>query len=369
MFMWWTHVAQDREDREESEMKKTRLFVLMLVVGGALAAVGSAAALNPQPLPPKIAGIVRDACTGLPVAGATVNLTGGDPAEGNPGPINTGPLGGFLIGNLAPGMYSFSVAAPGYDPVGKNPGPQGTPGTEGSEIDVTANPGPSQLPAGEAVNETILASVLIAPAFPPDPCRNPGPQGVPALSGQIRDGATGLPIFNTQETLTSADPAEKNPGPPGFGAFGLFAWPTLDPGSYTLTLATPRYVSPGPIQVTINPGPTQFSDGSAISFGTNLDIQLGQPPAFNLPTSPYLPKYAFKYGSIGKFTFTTTGSPIPTLSATSPLYPGITFTDNGDGTGTITTGKQVPPGSYYVNLEASNVAGSATQTIIVVVTK
>ena len=255
-------------------MKKARLFVLVLVVGGALAAVGSAAALNPQPLPPKIAGIVRDACTGLPVAGATVNLTAGDPAEGNPGPIQTGPLGSFLIGNLIPGAYSFSVAAPGYDPIGKNPGPNGTPDTGGSEIDVTVNPGPIQLPAGEAVNETILASVLIAPAFPPAPCRNPGPQGIPALSGQIRDAASGLPIFNAQETLTPADPAEKDPGPPGLAAFGLFAWPTLDPGSYTLNLATPRYTNPGPIQVTKKPGPQGFGDGSSIAFGTNLDLQL-----------------------------------------------------------------------------------------------
>lgn len=94
-------------------MNKTRLLVAAFAVSAALVAAGSAAALNPQPLPPKIAGIVRDACTGLPVSRATVSLTAGDPAEGNPGPVQTGPLGGFLIGNLLPGAYSFSVAAPG----------------------------------------------------------------------------------------------------------------------------------------------------------------------------------------------------------------------------------------------------------------
>jgi hypothetical protein len=228
-------------------------------VGAALAAAGSAAALNPQPLPPKIAGIVRDACTGLPVAGATVSVTPVDPAERNPGPVGTGPLGGFVISGLDPGAYAFSVAAPGYDPVGKNPGPIGTPG--GTEIDVTADPGPINLPANEAVNETILASVLIAPAFPPDPCTNPGPIGLPALSGVVQDGTTGLPIVSARETLTPLDPAEKNPGPSGFSALGAFAWPTLDSGGYTLTLTTRGYKQPGPngIPITKQPGPIGFA--------------------------------------------------------------------------------------------------------------
>jgi hypothetical protein len=251
-------------------MKTTRLLVLASVVGAALAAAGSAAALNPQPLPPKIAGIVRDACTGLPVAGATVSLTSGDPAEGNPGPVQTGPFGGFLIGNLVPGAYSFSVSAPGYDPVGVNPGPIGTPG-----VDVTINPGPIQLPANEAVNETILASILIAPALPPDPCRDPGPIQVPSVSGVVRNGATGLPIANARETLTPTT-GEINPGPSQFNFLGLFAWPTLEPGSYTLNIAAPRYVNPGPIQVTKDPGPVNFGDGSSVSLGTSFDIQLAR---------------------------------------------------------------------------------------------
>jgi hypothetical protein len=250
---------------------KTRLFVVALAVGGALAAAGSAAALNPQPLPPKVAGIVRDACTGLPVAGAAVSLTPGDPAEGNPGPVQTGPLGGFLIGNLTPGAYAFLVAAPGYDPVGINPGPSQGPGP--GETDVTVNPGPVQLPAGEAVNETILASILIAPASPPSPCRDPGPANLPAFTDTVRDATSGFPIANTQETLTPTS-GETNPGPVQFGGFGLFAWPSLDPGSYTLSLTTPRYRDPGPIQVTKDPGPVNLPDGGSIALSTNLDIQL-----------------------------------------------------------------------------------------------
>lgn len=145
------------------------------------------------------------------------------------------------------------------------------PGAAG--VEVTVSPGPSQLPANEAVNETIVASVLVAPAIPP--CRDPGPINVPALSGSVRDGTAGFPISNAPETLTPTT-GEANPGPINFGFLGLFAWPTLAPGGYSLDVAAPRYRDPGPIQVTKDPGPMQFGDGSSVAFGTSLDIQLAR---------------------------------------------------------------------------------------------
>lgn len=79
-----------------TRLTRRTVFLAGLGVAAAAAALaaGSAQALNPQPLPPKMIGIVRDACTGLPIAGATVSLmplTG----ERQPGPSSTGPLGGF----------------------------------------------------------------------------------------------------------------------------------------------------------------------------------------------------------------------------------------------------------------------------------
>ena len=223
------------------------------------------------------------------------------------------------------------------------------------------------------MNETILASVLVAPRVATTPCRDLGPAIVPAFSGVVRDDASGLPILGAQETLTASS-GEADPGPFQFGGFGGFAWPSLAPGSYTLNLAAPGYRDPGPVQVTINPGPAQFGNGSSVAFGTYFDLQLGQPPAFNLPTTPYLLPYAFKFGSTAKFTFTTRGSPIPTISMSSvtlvgkPVAYGFTFTDNGDNSGTITVNtKQLVPGTFKINLNASNALGSATQTIVIVV--
>jgi Carboxypeptidase regulatory-like domain len=169
----------------------------------ALAAAGSAAALNPQPLPPRVLGVVRDACTGLPVAGATVSLTSPTEGEANPGPSQTGPLGGFSIGAVAPGAYAFSVSAPGYDAVGHDPGPVGTAGaSDPALVQVTLDPGPTLLPPGEAVSESIVAAVMLAPATPGVACgANPGPQQLPAVSGVVRSAVTGLPILRAQETL------------------------------------------------------------------------------------------------------------------------------------------------------------------------
>ena len=244
-----------------------------LLIGAAAAAVLAvaepAAALNPQPLPPRVLGIVRDACTGQPVAGATVSLTSPTVGDANPGPQQTGPLGGFSIDGVAAGTYSFAVSAPGYDPVGINPGPQQTPGeVNPGPIQVTKDPGPI------SVSESIVASVLLAPATPGAACSgNPGPINLPALSGVVRSAVTGLPILRASESLVPTS-GEVNPGPISFGALGLFAWDTLADGSYVLDVAAPRYRDPGPVQVTKDPGPMQFPDGGSVAFGKTFDILL-----------------------------------------------------------------------------------------------
>ena len=40
--------------------------------------------------------------------------------------------------------------------------------------------------------------------------------------------------------------------------------------------------------------------------------------------------------SYGTFMFRTAGGPSPTITESGPLPSGVTFTDNGDGTATLT---------------------------------
>ena len=61
----------------------------------------------------------------------------------------------------------------------------------------------------------------------------------------------------------------------------------------------------------------------------------------------------FTAGSPGDFTFITTGSPAATLSETNSLPSGVTFTDNGDGTATL-SGTPGAGGVYSLNIQANN---------------
>lgn len=53
------------------------------------------------------------------------------------------------------------------------------------------------------------------------------------------------------------------------------------------------------------------------------------------PTILGSPGALFYPGVFASVTFTTTGEPTPTLTESGALPPGITFTDNGDGTATL----------------------------------
>jgi parallel beta-helix repeat protein len=66
-------------------------------------------------------------------------------------------------------------------------------------------------------------------------------------------------------------------------------------------------------------------------------------------------------------TFTSSGSPQPTLSATG-MPSGVTFTDNGDGTGTL-AGKPGANtgGTYAITVKATNEAGSDTTVLTLTV--
>jgi hypothetical protein len=62
------------------------------------------------------------------------------------------------------------------------------------------------------------------------------------------------------------------------------------------------------------------------------------------------------------FTVTTTGYPAPKLSKTGTLPHGITFTDHGDGTATLSgTPAATVDGDYAITVTAKSSAGTTTQ--------
>lgn len=109
---------------------------------------------------------------------------------------------------------------------------------------------------------------------------------------------------------------------------------------------------------------------------------------FTIPTSPYFtgnqpvnycvpPAFtsvnhtAFVIGQAETFAVTTSGMPIPSLSRTGTLPSGVTFADNGNGTGTLAgTPALGTTGSYSLTLTASSVvAPTATQPFTLTVNR
>jgi hypothetical protein len=68
------------------------------------------------------------------------------------------------------------------------------------------------------------------------------------------------------------------------------------------------------------------------------------------------------------FTVTTTGGVTPVLTGKGKLPGGVTFVDNGDGTGTLSgvpspTGKKSPAGTYKLKVTARFSYGGVTKAV------
>ena len=93
-------------------------------------------------------------------------------------------------------------------------------------------------------------------------------------------------------------------------------------------------------------------------------VAIGAAPSFTSAATA-----TFTYSTAGTFKVTANGVPVPALSESGSLPSGVTFTDNGDGTATI-TGTPGAAGSYPITLTAHNGYGSdATQTFMLAVNK
>jgi large repetitive protein len=77
----------------------------------------------------------------------------------------------------------------------------------------------------------------------------------------------------------------------------------------------------------------------------------------------------FTVGTAGSFTVTTSGYPIPALTEYGSLPSGVSFLDNGDGTGTLSgTPAAGTGGSYSITITANDGVGSpATQSFTLTV--
>jgi len=171
-----------------------------------------------------------------------------------------------------------------------------------------------------------LVAVIVAlvvgavPAY----ARNPGPPGVPALVGIVRDACTGVKVPNLSVTVTA------DPGPiqvPDKVGIGHFVFVTVDPGPVQLQVSAPGYAplgdaaAPG-VTVTTNPGPQNLPAPQQMAVGLKTTIFLAPnplPPSCPLAAKPHRPLNAL-FGTVRD---AITGAPIanPTVSVCYPPSP------------------------------------------------
>jgi hypothetical protein len=137
-----------------------------------------------------------------------------------------------------------------------------------------------------------------------------------------------------------------------------------DNGDGTATLSgTPAPGTSGSYPLTI-------TAANGVSPDATQKFTLSVNPAAAAPVITSAGAATFGAGHAGSFTVTTTGIPVPALSATSrPALPsGVSFTDNGDGTATLSgTPPQGSQGTYLLTIKAASSSGTASQSFLLTV--
>jgi hypothetical protein len=179
-------------------------------------------------------------------------------------------------------------------------------------------------------------------------------------------------IVNKAPVFTTADHAtllvgRKSNLPIAVGTTGFAVAPTLSIPAHSLPR---RLTFPGADDVisgTLAVGtggiyafPITASDGPGSVITQNFTLTVNETPAI---TAPY--QIAFTAGAPGSFIVGTRGFPRPTLTASPPLPAGA-FTDNGNGTATL-SGTSLRSGTYSFDITASNNIATVTHHFKVVV--
>ncbi len=130
-----------------------------------------------------------------------------------------------------------------------------------------------------------------------------------------------------------------------------------DNGNGTATISgTPAASTGGSYPITIK---ATNANGSPTQSFTLTNSQA--------PTITSANTASFTVGTNSTYTITTTGYPAPTITEQGTLPAGLTFTDNGNGTGSISGSTTANGGTYPVTIQATNSSGS-TATLNLTIT-
>ncbi|HEY1671494.1 MAG TPA: putative Ig domain-containing protein [Streptosporangiaceae bacterium] len=221
------------------------------------------------------------------------------------------------------------------------------------------------------------AEVNVPVTVPPGTTVNGGAFGQPYggdLSDWVDVGTAPLVLTeNVGPTITSASSATSIVGAPFSFTVTTTGAPTpaltesgnlpagitfTDNGNGTATIAgTAQSGTGGSFPVTI----TATNASGAVN--QTFTLTNAEAPTITSPST-----VTFTTGVAGTYNITTTGSPAPSLTESGTLPAGMSFTDNKDGTGTISgTPADGSAGTYAVSISATNASGS-TATLALTIT-
>jgi hypothetical protein len=189
-----------------------------------------------------------------------------------------------------------------------------------------------------------LAFVELEVEGPPTMTSTPTAVFTVGQSGSFKVTTSGLPRANVSTSDSMPDGLTFG-GSANDGTATISGTPTADAvGRHTITVQMENLID----------------FGSPATAQLNIDVY--QAPAITSSAIPGLGE-----DQADSFTVTTSGYPVPALQVVAgTLPPGITFTDNGDGTGTFSgTPTDKTNTSYPVMVQASSPAGTTTQALTI----
>ena len=240
-------------------------------------------------------------------------------------------------------------------------------GTPAAALSATSSPA---LPSGVTFKDNGNGTATLAGTAPA------GSQGTYTLTVTAHSSAgTATQSFvltvNSGLAITSANSATATPGralsftvtTTGTPAATLTRTGTLPPGitftanaNGTATLAgTPAATAKGPYPLTF----TARNSTGTTSQAFTLTVDNG--PAFSSAAA-----VTETAGTAFSFVVSATGYPTPKLSSGN-LPAGVSFSDNGDGTGNLSGTAAVAAGTYTATITAANAGGTTSQTITLTV--
>jgi hypothetical protein len=214
-----------------------------------------------------------------------------------------------------------------------------------------------------------MVSVALMPdTFPPNPCLDLSAQTVPALSTVVVDGLThqllenfGIFYFFKHDQTGNQLIPSQNPG-----RSWTISSASMPAGAYDVNLGDQGHYPFGtapngsltPVEVTINPGPTQLPDGDSYDQGVSAAFALAPDQPVPTITQAYPKSGPLSGGTTVKIVGTGLGG---TYSVSFGPNPAASFTVNAAGT-RITA---VSPSSTMtgpVQITVTTLGGTSTTT-------